>query len=325
MKVTDKSKIYEVKASIEATIKLPAVQGGGHIDYSDTHDKISKNTETTVAINWSGGGSIKDPEEGWTVDSITKVAAAFPDLVAITPQRTYAILTKYTALESFQRQQANFSPLDYENAGIYTASLLDHYMDYKMIWKQLNQATYELENNRATIEWSHISEQMYELARVKPLPQEQRNAKLQGQLMDSRNEYADENMPKESDEWDPKLQEEIRRARLEANQIIANARSYENVVHSHIKSFQNLVASSLGLADDGKVQLPLFRDDFSGLINARKVCRVEMAKIVNEVDLVTKDPTYALDPERDAYFLHPLVFKQMLPVSDLIRLDRDED
>lgn len=39
-----------------------------------------------------------------------------------------AILTKYTSLRSFHEATNRGSPLDYENAGIYTSSLLDAYM-----------------------------------------------------------------------------------------------------------------------------------------------------------------------------------------------------
>lgn len=58
-----------------------------------------------------------------------------------------------------------------------------------------------------------------------------------------------------------------------------------------------------------------FKPDFSGLVDARKVCRCEMAKIVNEVDLITKHPKLALDTSRDDYFLEPLIYRQLLPVS----------
>ncbi|KAF2497632.1 hypothetical protein BU16DRAFT_457309 [Lophium mytilinum] len=247
MKVTDKSKTFEVKASLEATLSLSGMKGGDlKVQFEMVKNNISKNTETTIAVNWSGGGSIKDPEEAWTMESMKKAAAAFPDLVAITPQRTYAILTKYIALESFQRQRANYSQLDYENAGIYTAALLDHYMDYKMMWKQLSQATYELEANRAKIDWAQLDEETSLLARINPLPDDDIGKKLS--------------------------------------------------------------------QSEGSAQDP-FKPSFPGLIAARKICRIEMAKIVNEVDLVTRKPLTAQETIRDSYFLHPLIFKMLLPVS----------
>ena len=38
-----------------------------------------------------------------------------------------AILTKYTSLRSFHEKTTKGSPLDYENAGVYTAALYDAY------------------------------------------------------------------------------------------------------------------------------------------------------------------------------------------------------
>ena len=110
--MTDKSKVYKLKADLEASIKGPVkvdAKVSGEIDREST----DKSTETTIAVNWAGGGSIKSPEKPWTIETMTEAAAAFPDLVAMTPQRTYAILTKYTALESFQRQIQHYSILDY--------------------------------------------------------------------------------------------------------------------------------------------------------------------------------------------------------------------
>lgn len=63
------------------------------------------------------------------------------------------------------------------------------------------------------------------------------------------------------------------------------------------------------------LQFHQFPPDLAGLIAARKVCRSEMAKIVNEVDLVTKSPKLAIDTTRDEFFLEPAVYKQLLPVS----------
>src|ERR1700710_1617257 len=62
-----------------------------------------------------------------------------------------AILTKYTALRSFVEQAGNFTPLEYENAGVYTSALLDAYMDYKNIWKTIQVATWDVDNKFAVL------------------------------------------------------------------------------------------------------------------------------------------------------------------------------
>jgi hypothetical protein len=51
-----------------------------------------------------------------------------------------------------------------------------------------------------------------------------------------------------------------------------------------------------------------------GLSRARRDCRLEMIKIVHEVDDVTADPSIALQPDRDGIYLSPAIFKQLLPV-----------
>lgn len=51
-----------------------------------------------------------------------------------------AILTKYTALRSYQSLTNRGSPLDYENAGVYTNTLLESYLDYKEIWKNVQMS-----------------------------------------------------------------------------------------------------------------------------------------------------------------------------------------
>ncbi|KAJ9613426.1 hypothetical protein H2200_003368 [Cladophialophora chaetospira] len=51
-----------------------------------------------------------------------------------------------------------------------------------------------------------------------------------------------------------------------------------------------------------------------GLDRARRDCRLEMIKIINEVDDVTGDPLIASRPDRDGLFLSPTLFKQMLPI-----------
>lgn len=48
-----------------------------------------------------------------------------------------AIITKYSALRSYQELSNRGTPLDYENAGVYTNALLDAYLEYKSIWKDL--------------------------------------------------------------------------------------------------------------------------------------------------------------------------------------------
>lgn len=75
------------------------------------------------------------------------------------PQRTNAILTKYSNLRSFYDKPHDFSPLDYENAGVYTFALLDAYMDYKVLWKNVQLTSFEVSNGRGLLKASELAEQ----------------------------------------------------------------------------------------------------------------------------------------------------------------------
>lgn len=106
----------------------------------DLHSCLYVHADPTDRVSWSGGGDIRDEKtkaDGWTVESMAKAAFAFPDCVRHTPQRTHAILTKYSTLRSYQLLSNKGSPLDYENAGVYTNSLLESYLEYKDLWKMI--------------------------------------------------------------------------------------------------------------------------------------------------------------------------------------------
>jgi hypothetical protein len=140
MKVKDSSKVQDIKAQLE--VGFSAVQAKGSGSYID--QGFAKDTETSISVNWSGGGQIKDPNTKWDMETMLRVAAQFPDLCAACPQRTSAILTKYSNLMSFIKFGVAFNPLSYENAGVYTSDLLDDYMDYKVHWKTVRLMQNEL-------------------------------------------------------------------------------------------------------------------------------------------------------------------------------------
>jgi hypothetical protein len=81
-----------------------------------------------------------------------QAAARFPDLVADCPQRIYANLTKYDTLRSFVAlKPEGCSPLQYENAQIYTNALLDSFMSYKALYKQLGEQIFRVKANTLEI------------------------------------------------------------------------------------------------------------------------------------------------------------------------------
>lgn len=77
-------------------------------------------------------------DDDWNIENLRRAALRFPALVAKTPVRTYAILTKYTLLKGYYAKKAKLGPagpLSYENAAVYTTIPQDTFIDYKTIAK----------------------------------------------------------------------------------------------------------------------------------------------------------------------------------------------
>ncbi|KAF8245985.1 hypothetical protein K440DRAFT_662481 [Wilcoxina mikolae CBS 423.85] len=135
-----KAKEGEAAVRTQARIALTALTGREEADAARkaARKALAEKTEMTVNVNWSGGGRLKDEDTVWDIDSILRVAARFPDLVYKCPQRIAAVLSKYTSLRSFHEQMPGIVPLDYDNVVLYHTYLLEAYMEYKHIVKQLN-------------------------------------------------------------------------------------------------------------------------------------------------------------------------------------------
>ncbi|KAF7551363.1 hypothetical protein G7Z17_g5057 [Cylindrodendrum hubeiense] len=132
MKVINKEKLMAIKAEAEIAMTAGAadIKADAHVEVNKSN--FSSQTETTI--------------QPWTIETLMETAARFPDLVANTPQRTNAILTKYESLRSFMAlQPPRFQSIYYENAAIYTNSLLDAYMDYKNIYRTIGTYIFDIQ------------------------------------------------------------------------------------------------------------------------------------------------------------------------------------
>ena len=145
MKVLNKAKKTDIKAEAKVAFTAGPIDVTAEANVGIARSNIETNTETTIQVSWSGGGHIKPLEQAWSIKSLMQAAARFPDLVADCPQRIYAILTKYPTLRSFiQRMPAAYTPLQYENAQIYTNALLDSFMSYKALYKRLGEQIFNV-------------------------------------------------------------------------------------------------------------------------------------------------------------------------------------
>lgn len=147
IKVTDKSKVSAVKAAAEAEIAIAAAPGlsvGTKNSLDKSKSDVWDDTETTISVNWAGGGDLKPADEKWDLATVVDVATRFPHLVQTCAQRTSAVLTRYTSLRSFNEANARNPPedrfriLDYDLCSLYTQDLLSAFLAYKNIWAELS-------------------------------------------------------------------------------------------------------------------------------------------------------------------------------------------
>ncbi|KAL7815141.1 hypothetical protein V8C26DRAFT_402544 [Trichoderma gracile] len=155
MKVVNKDKRTAVMAKAEVAMSVGAAEVKAKAKVDTAKSDFSSQTETTIQVGWSGGGHIKPVDQLWTIQSLMETAAKFPDLVANTPQRTYAILTKYESLRSYMAlKPPKLKPMFYENAAIYTNALLDAYMDYKNIYRTIGTQLFDIQaGTKKFVEW----------------------------------------------------------------------------------------------------------------------------------------------------------------------------
>ncbi|MCJ1354801.1 MAG: hypothetical protein MMC33_004791 [Icmadophila ericetorum] len=132
IKVNSKSKITTVKAAAEAEFAVPAASGltaDAQASLDKTKSHAWKDTETTITVNWSGGGFIKDPDKKWDLLIVNDVAVRFPHLAESCGQLTSAILTRCTSLRSFHDENMKlptdnrFVIKNYELCSLYTTDL----------------------------------------------------------------------------------------------------------------------------------------------------------------------------------------------------------
>ncbi|KAF7324485.1 Major facilitator superfamily MFS-1 [Mycena kentingensis (nom. inval.)] len=155
IKAKEKSAVQKIMGQLQVNLAF----AGGAVQVAGTAagGKDSVNTkidgETTISVSWKGGGDIQGSETtDWTLETLKKVAIAFPQKVLNCPIRTHAILTEYSDLKSFHTSTTvKGSPLDYENAGVYSSELLDMYLEYKEIARGIRQALLGVEQEQVTL------------------------------------------------------------------------------------------------------------------------------------------------------------------------------
>ncbi|MCJ1398739.1 hypothetical protein MMC11_001940 [Xylographa trunciseda] len=271
----DEDKDENIKGALNITADFALIQG--KIDASGGYDKSSalQNSETTISVTWSGGGNITPPGlKDWDMATLKQIAVAFPAMVAAAPVRTSAVLTKYTSLRSFYEQTVQGSPLDYENAGVYTSALLDAYLEYKAIWTDIQVGQWNVQNLGSTITEKQV-----------PLPAAELAA------------YA-------------KTLEDHYQSKLAKAKAVPSAGGESIDGFEQVVDLGGVNGNEELNKPNPCVQ---YAPDLLGLDKARQECRFEMIKIVQEVDAVTANPLVAIEPSRSCNYLSPLIFRMLLP------------
>jgi hypothetical protein len=252
MKILNKAKKSDIQAEAKVALTVGPVDVSGEAKLGIARSNIETNTETTIQVSWSGGGHIKPMEQQWDIQSLMAAAARFPDLVADCPQRTYAILTKYDSLRSFVAEKpAAYTALQYENAQIYTSTLLDAFVSYKSLYKRLGEQIFG----------------------------------VQGKLL----------------EITPWSDEEQKNVSTYSTAVIRMGGAKDK--NTGLYPFQETEAN--------------FEASIKGLSDARTAVRRQMARIVNEVDLMEKDPKLATDEDHVEPYQNPVAFEARLPKIDV--------
>lgn len=259
MKILNKAKLTDIRAEAKVAFTAGPIDVTAEANVGIARSNIETNTETTIQVSWCGGGHIKPMEQQWDIKSLMAAASRFPDLVAECPQRTYAILTKYNSLRSFQgRKPAAYRPLQYEHAQIYTNALLDSFMSYKALYKRLGEQIFNVQGKTLEItSW------------------EKKDASA-GAVNGANAVVASA-------------------SKLAASQQTALLKDPETGLYPHVEDLSRFEASVQGLSA------------------ARKAIRRQMVRIVNEVDIIEKDPKKATDEDRDEPFQSPVTFEKRLP------------
>ncbi|KAG9960506.1 hypothetical protein KCU61_g6435, partial [Aureobasidium melanogenum] len=242
MKILNKAKMTDIKAEAKVAFTAGPIDVSAEANVGIARSNIETNTETTIQVSWCGGGHIKPMEQQWNIQSLMQAAARFPDLVADCPQRTYAILTKYDSLRSFvARKPAAYTALQYENAQIYTNALMDSFMSYKSLYKQLGEHIFNIQSKTLEI-----------------VPWAEKEA-------------------------------------APGPSLSGGKKNEETGLYPFVEDLTRFEASVKGLSD------------------ARIAIRRQMMRIVNEVDLIEKDPKKATDEDHQEPFQSPVTFSTRVP------------
>ncbi|CAI7660092.1 unnamed protein product [Penicillium glandicola] len=152
VKAKEKEESEDIKAKARVLFTKEKLDVNLKVKFDKESDSFFTENETTISVTYTGGGQhLKERDEDWTFETMKAAALKFPYLVAQTPMRTHAILTKYSSLRSYFSANVPTSLPNFEHAGVYTALLQEAYLDYKTVSKNLQVLAYDVSSGTQTL------------------------------------------------------------------------------------------------------------------------------------------------------------------------------
>ncbi|KAF3403584.1 hypothetical protein F1880_009552 [Penicillium rolfsii] len=147
IKTLDYSRRGEIKTAVKGQLNSSMKEWSPTPRSSFSIDKMMESAEVTVNVNWSGGGDINPTGTEWTLSSLVQAASVFPQRVAKSPQRTWAILSRYDTIPNFieYAQKHAIAIRRYDGVQTFTSDLLDMHMEYKTNVQLLTHAISHLD------------------------------------------------------------------------------------------------------------------------------------------------------------------------------------
>ncbi|KAG9495533.1 hypothetical protein J7337_013782 [Fusarium musae] len=291
------AKFTKTKEATEAEGEKDATNGGAlAIDFRKDDMSFLDENETTISVSYTGGGQgLKEPGEDWTFETMRKAALQFPHLVAKTPMRTHAILTKYTALRSYHAHFGGLKMPAFEMAGVYSTILQEAYLDYKTIAKNLQVLAYDVSAGQSRLISAYENRKKIEEAAKPATPADANGTVVATPVSSTSNDCSDAEPTSSNDTSAQKVEEQKQQP---------GDRPY--------------IWKPFNVNKD-------FPPTLQGLENARSMVRMILIRIVQEINILTKFPEAAMDEDRIQPHISPFLFKEFLPVGEPIKKELEDE
>ncbi|KAJ4256873.1 hypothetical protein NW762_008969 [Fusarium torreyae] len=249
-------------------------------------------------------------------------ALRFPDLVARTPMRTHAVLTKYTSLRSYYPIFGGITPPAFEVAGVYSMLLQEAYLDYKTVSKNLQVLAFEVSASKMKLfTSSEYRQQVEETKKNKAREAARRMKAVEAINKDLPSEGVDS--PSSTDSNTPKSNQEDSKPAANTQTKDITKKSEDASVTDPVDTTPNKAAGPyhwqpINITKEYKATL-------QGLEEARSMVRTFLVRIVQEINILNRHPELALETDRIQPHMSPFIFKELLPVGQPLTPDEEQE